>query len=77
MSLMGQFVSLTNTLDEDKRQVTRTLIGATLVSQILFEWLWSYCLSQPVVMIQPYLNQEGAPGRLSFLSPDPTANERC
>jgi hypothetical protein len=58
ISLMGQFFSLTNTVDEDKRLVTRTLMGTTVVSQILFEWLWTFQSSQPVVMIKPYLNQD-------------------
>lgn len=58
MSLLGQFVSLTNTLDEDKRKTTRTLMGATIVSQFLFEWLWSYRESTPVATIQPYLNDD-------------------
>lgn len=58
MSLIGQFVSLTNILDEDKRQTTRALMGATILSQILFEWLWSYRGSMPIAMIQPYSNRD-------------------
>lgn len=59
ISLIGQFVSLTNTVDEDKRQITRTLMMTTLMNQVLFEWLWSYNVRpQSVTRIQPYLNQD-------------------
>lgn len=59
MSLMGQYFSLTNTIDEDKRQITRTLMMTTLLNQVLFEWLWTYNVRpQSVAMIQPYLNQD-------------------
>lgn len=58
MSLLGQFVSLTNTIDDEKRQITRSLMGATVLSQVLFEWLWSYRQAPPVATVLPYITPE-------------------
>lgn len=58
MSLLGQFFSLTNTIDDEKRQLTRSLMGVTVVSQVLFEWLWSYRQAPPVVTVLPYITSE-------------------
>lgn len=58
ISLLGQFVSLTNTLDSSKRHVTQTLMGTTLVTQFLFEWLWSYREAPAGVVFQPYIDKD-------------------
>ncbi len=57
ISIVGQFVSLTNTLDEEKRQNTRMLMGMTIINQFLFEFFWSYQEPKSLLTIQPFLKQ--------------------
>lgn len=58
ISTVGQFVSLTNTLDEDKRQITRTLIGITLLNELLFELFWRYDDPGSLFVMRPFLNHD-------------------
>lgn len=66
ISMVGQFVSLSNTLDEDKRQITRTLIGVTLLNQLLFELFWKYEEPGFLLVVSPLLKQDSRGIQLSY-----------
>jgi hypothetical protein len=69
LGLFGQWFSLTNTVDEDKRQTIKSIMAGNLAIHLLYEWLWNYeapRAAEPTTAIFPYIDEKSTGLRLVY-----------